>query len=184
MSTMASQITSLTIVYSIVYPGGDQRKHQSSASLDFVRGIHRWPVNSAQRPVTQKIFQFDDAIMKLKQSAWLSTKGEHHQYRYIYVCSMPILLSMINSLHNAFYVCIIHCIIYDTEKYSDGCNRRPKKRHVFFKYIFKWFFFILNTVFSNVIVAIPIMRKSLTWSKQHMAQPNILWYWRHAVFLL
>ena len=42
MDTMASQITSLTIVYSIVYSGADQRKHQSSASLAFVRGINRW----------------------------------------------------------------------------------------------------------------------------------------------
>ena len=40
------QITSLTIVYSTVYSGADQRKHQSFASLAFVRGIHRWPVNS------------------------------------------------------------------------------------------------------------------------------------------
>ena len=46
MSAMASQITSLTIVYSTVYWDADQRKHQSSASLAFVRGIHRWPVNS------------------------------------------------------------------------------------------------------------------------------------------
>ena len=50
MSTMASQITSLAIVCSTVYSGADQRKHESSASLAFVRGIHRWPVNSpAQR---------------------------------------------------------------------------------------------------------------------------------------
>ena len=41
MTTMASQITSLTVVYSIVYSGVDQIKHQSSASLAFVRGIHR-----------------------------------------------------------------------------------------------------------------------------------------------
>ena len=41
MTTMASQITSLTVVYSIVYSGADQRKHQSSASLAFVREIHR-----------------------------------------------------------------------------------------------------------------------------------------------
>ena len=41
MTTVASQITSLTIVYSIVYSGADQRKHQGSASLAFVRGIHR-----------------------------------------------------------------------------------------------------------------------------------------------
>ena len=48
MIEMASQITSLAIVYSIVYSDADQRKHQSSASLAFVRGIHRGPVNSPQ----------------------------------------------------------------------------------------------------------------------------------------
>ena len=41
MGAIASQITSLTIVYSTVYSGADQRKHQGSASLAFVRGIHR-----------------------------------------------------------------------------------------------------------------------------------------------
>ena len=46
MGIMASQITSLTIVYSTVYSGADQRKHQRSASLAFVWGIHRGPVNS------------------------------------------------------------------------------------------------------------------------------------------
>ena len=49
MSAIASQITSLTIVYSIVYSGADERKYQSPASLAFVRGIHRWPVNSPQK---------------------------------------------------------------------------------------------------------------------------------------
>ena len=41
MTTMASQVTSLTVVYSTVYPDADQRKHQSSSSLAFVWGIHR-----------------------------------------------------------------------------------------------------------------------------------------------
>ena len=58
------QITSLTIVYSIVYSDADQRKHQSSAPLAFVRGIHRGPVNSPHKwPVTRKMFPFDDVIM-------------------------------------------------------------------------------------------------------------------------
>ena len=44
--------------------GADQRKCQSSASLAFVRGIHRGPVNSPHKgPVTQKMFPFDDVIM-------------------------------------------------------------------------------------------------------------------------
>ena len=64
MSAMASQITSLTIVYSIAYLGADQRKHQRSASLAFVGGMHRWPVNSVHKgPVTRKSFPFDDVIM-------------------------------------------------------------------------------------------------------------------------
>ena len=46
------------------YSGADQRKHQSSASLAFVRGIHRGPVNSLHKwPVTRKMFPFDDVIM-------------------------------------------------------------------------------------------------------------------------
>ena len=60
MGTIASQITSLTIVYSIVYSDADQRNHQSSASLAFVRGIHRGPVNSPHKwPVTRNMFPFD-----------------------------------------------------------------------------------------------------------------------------
>ena len=43
IGAMASQITSLIIVYSTIYPGAVLRKHQSYASLAFVRGIHRWP---------------------------------------------------------------------------------------------------------------------------------------------
>ena len=64
MGKMASQITSLTIVYSTVYLSADLRKHQSSASLAFVREIHRWPVNFPHKwPVTRKMFPFDDVIM-------------------------------------------------------------------------------------------------------------------------
>ena len=65
MGTIASQITSLTSVYSTVYSGADQSKHQSSASLAFVWGIHRGPVNSPHKwPVTRKMFPFDDVIMQ------------------------------------------------------------------------------------------------------------------------
>ena len=64
MGAIASQITSLTIVYSTVYSGADQSKHQSSASLAFVWRIHRGPVNSPHKwPVTRKMFPFDDVIM-------------------------------------------------------------------------------------------------------------------------
>ena len=67
MGAIASQITSLTIVYSAVYSDADERKHQSSASLAFVRGIHRGPVNSPHKwPVTRKMFPFDDVIMPIE----------------------------------------------------------------------------------------------------------------------
>ena len=65
MGAMASQFTSHTIVYSTLYSGADQRKHQSSASLAFVWGIHRWPVNSPapKWPVTRNIFPFDNTLV-------------------------------------------------------------------------------------------------------------------------
>ena len=63
MHAMASQITSLTIVCSTGYSGEDERKHQSSASLAFVRGIHRWPVNSLHKgSVKRKMCPFYDFI--------------------------------------------------------------------------------------------------------------------------
>ena len=67
MSAMASQITSVSIVY-IVCSGADQRKHQSSSPLAIVRGIHWWPVNSSHKgPVTRKMFPFDGVIMDLSR---------------------------------------------------------------------------------------------------------------------
>ena len=64
MSTIGSQITSLTIVYWTVYSDADQRKHKSSASLAFVWRIHRGPMNSPHKwPVTRKVFPFDEVIM-------------------------------------------------------------------------------------------------------------------------
>ena len=69
MSRMASQITSRKIVYSTVYSGTDE--HQSSASLAFVREIHRWLVNSPHKgPVTRGMFPFDDVIMHSFSSWW------------------------------------------------------------------------------------------------------------------
>ena len=64
MGAVASQITSLTIVYSTVYSDADQRIHQSSVSLAFMRGFHWRLVNSPRKcPVTRKMVPFDDVIM-------------------------------------------------------------------------------------------------------------------------
>ena len=96
ISTMASQISSLAIVYSTVYSDADKRKHQSSASLAFVREIHRWPVNTPHKwPVTRKMFPFNDVIMIAMTcgprkiylthsdiacgSVWKSSEAEHRK---------------------------------------------------------------------------------------------------------
>ena len=91
MGEMASQITSLTIVYLTVYWDADQRKHQGSSSLAFVRGIHQWPVNSPHnRPVTRKMFPFDDVIMR-DQVPWCRHRHDinscnDNAARYSYCC--------------------------------------------------------------------------------------------------
>ena len=64
MSLMVSQITGVPIVCSTVCSGANQRRHQSSVSLAFVRGIHRRPVNSPHKGlVMRNVFPFDDVIM-------------------------------------------------------------------------------------------------------------------------
>ena len=80
MSAMASQITGVFVVCLTVGSGADLRKHQSSASLPFVRGIHRWPVNSPhKRPATRKMFPFDDVIMLCTQYVRPPRRQEHKE---------------------------------------------------------------------------------------------------------
>ena len=60
------------------YSDADQRNHQSSASLAFVRGIHRGPVNSPHKgPVTRKMFPFDDVIMSYQEVIPHMTRPMH-----------------------------------------------------------------------------------------------------------
>ena len=66
----------------------DQSKHESSASLAFVWGIHQWPVNSPHKwPETRKMFPFDDVIMGKRSLTWFLSE---------------FLLLMMNSIH--FYI--------------------------------------------------------------------------------
>ena len=77
MSTITSQITGVSIVYSTICSGADQRKHKKSASLAFVRGIYRRPVNSPHKgPVTRKMFPFDDVIMQQLWSDKMQRQSE------------------------------------------------------------------------------------------------------------
>ena len=70
MSGIGSLITGVSIVSSVFGSGADQRKHQSSASLAFVRGIHREFTGHRNSPhktlITRKIFPFDDVIMPMR----------------------------------------------------------------------------------------------------------------------
>ena len=71
MSEMASQIIGVSIVCQTVGSGADQRRHQSSASLAFVREIHRSPVNFPHKgPVARKMFPFDEIIMFSQTFSW------------------------------------------------------------------------------------------------------------------
>ena len=75
MDAMTSLITGVSIVCSTVCLDADQRIHQCSASLAFVRGIHRWPVNhwvptSLNAPGTKSIWLF---FMK---------QLERHKFKY------------------------------------------------------------------------------------------------------
>ena len=94
MSAMASQITSVSIVCSTVCSDGDQRKHQSSASLAFVRGIHRWSVNSPHKgPVTRKMFPLDDVIMSA--NCGICTTVPYHNHRQ-FDCLFNSLLELLS----------------------------------------------------------------------------------------
>ena len=97
MSAMTSEITSLTIVYWTVYSGADQRKQQSSASLAFVWGTRRWPVNSPHKgPVTRKMFPFDDVIMIFSH---FDGCLPYVEYLSVDICSFYSAFSVITS-HN------------------------------------------------------------------------------------
>ena len=101
MSAMASQITSIRIVYPTVYSGADQRKHPSSASLAFVEGIHRSPVNSThKRPITRKMFPFDDVIMLTDFCLNSTTR------RYLFTCETT---SCVDHVHKSSYKQAQHC---------------------------------------------------------------------------
>ena len=104
MGTMASQITSLTIVYSTAWPGADQRKPQSSTLLAFVWGIHRWPVNSPHKwQVTRKMVPFYDVIMVRHYNAFL--------YCYAFV-------NVMWNTHSNFRIIAIKCkyLVQDLER--------------------------------------------------------------------
>ena len=75
------------------------RKHQSSASMAFVRGIHRRLVNSPYKePITRKMFPFDDVIMYSK----------YHKI-YTHLCFVFVVVTL--SVRSRFvYTCLYEFI--------------------------------------------------------------------------
>ena len=116
MGAISSQITSLTIVNSTAYSDADQRKHQSSASLAFVRGIHRGPVNSPHKwPVRRKMFPFDDVIMWQKSGSELicdkagsnkvntrTVYPKKYAHGFVVLCFVVVMQSFIMISHEVF----------------------------------------------------------------------------------
>ena len=78
MTTMAAQITSLTVVYSTIYFDANQRKHQSSASLSFVWGILR------DRGIPRTKGQLRGKCFHLMTSSWKKkTRDALHCHHYV-----------------------------------------------------------------------------------------------------
>ena len=107
--------------------GRSQRKHQSSATLAFVWGIHRSPVNSPHKEsVTRKMFPFDDVIMQyhllilmLVCAGWMMFWPfiRNPYFDLMIVVSIMlrkwkdpcIIMTGIDKKTNAFYVYILYC---------------------------------------------------------------------------
>ena len=87
MSVMASQITSVSSVCLTVSSGANQRKYQSSASLAFVRGIHRWPVDSPHKgSVTRKMFHVSCFVSELSSLRRVLLNKKYSYHDFLSIC--------------------------------------------------------------------------------------------------
>ena len=104
MDAMASQITS---IYSTVYSGAGQRKHQSSASLAFVWGIHWWQMNSPHKwPATRKMFPFDDVIMGPVIGMKFYNTDTNHRHIPLHGPNYIIIYMYISVAKEFSYLCV------------------------------------------------------------------------------
>ena len=100
-------ITNSTIVYSTTYSGADKRKQQSSTSLTL---LAEFP---AQRPVTRKMFPFDEGIIR---SPWsvintLSPCDAKCQQKY-WSTTAPIMLCFLTAPSSHYVIqCWLKCTV-------------------------------------------------------------------------
>ena len=155
MGVLSSQITSLTIIYSTVHSGADQKKHQSSASLTFVRGIHRWPVQSSHKwPVTRKMFSFDDVIMwgiqrwyLLRRKRVLFFHEKVWQLLVPFQCTVRANDSLLASLYNP----IVNPAMVSTVRFYDRNELygSPDVRNCRMPNLLGWAFFVISLISIN-----------------------------------
>ena len=109
MGAMASQITSLPIVYSTVYSSTVQRKHQSSASLAFVWGIHRWPVNSPHK----KTSNAENVSIWRRHPELRKYNSSHLWQKFVWTWNNVIMRCIwIKSIQRALGLYDLHCSTY------------------------------------------------------------------------
>ena len=113
MRTMASQITSLTIVYSTVY---SRRRSKKTSKLHItglcVRGIHRSPGNSPHKwPATRKMLPLDDVTMETKHLRGIRQRADNARKL---PCShiSPLKLQFVS-------LCLNPCNLFDVQLLLD-----------------------------------------------------------------
>ena len=140
MNAIASQITGVSVVRTTVCSGADQRQHQSSAPLAFVRGIHRWPVDSPHKgPVTRRISNF----MTRSWFSWaFSNVASHTHYfkssvQYMYYCINTFLVKLLNTLlyqrgtkHGVLPKGVNQTFVLRVWQHSLGCRFFSKPEHL------------------------------------------------------
>ena len=160
---MASQITGVSIIYFTVCSGADQRKLQSSASLAFVSGIHRWLVNSPRKkPATRKIFLFDDVIICNKASyyrtcRWSSNK-EHVRSHCIRTYTQPSVL-----IHSNIY------FVYMSVGGNHVATNIETEVLSFWWHFRRWLHWKLS--FLTLLVQ-PVVKMSSKWRLFHSSEPS------------
>ena len=154
MGAIASQITSLVIVYSTVYSDANWRKHQSSASLAFVQGIHRGPVNSPHKwPVTWKMFPFDDVIMPQNTV----------EFDYLFMLWIPAVDSQ--SFRFLFNVYDPSISVYDPSiSEISNCSFRKSTDHIHWKGTGKIVNVIASTSLQELVMWVCKLFRLVRWA--------------------
>ena len=180
ISTMASQITNLMLVYSTVYSGADQRKHQSPASLTFVRGIHRWPVISPRRGlVTRKMFPFDDVIMYVADMTKMypcrrckQASATHAIYRaiqhirWIKVFCLFVWNHVVIQPETTLKWPLLVILKSDfVNKTYSGFVTQDRVTHIY-----------VSVVAGSSNGLSPVLRQAITWTSNNLCELNFHWF--------